>query len=93
MIMSSIVMHSLFGMVLLLTVINFNKGKYHVVRKSGTEDYIAQGSVFHTVTANSASECASLCASTSGCQSSMLIGQSCSLYTKSCTCPGERIST
>ena len=70
-----------------------SRAQYHVIQKSGTEDYITLGSVFRTVTANSASECASLCASTSGCQSSMLMGQSCSLYTLSCTCPGESISS
>ena len=47
--MSPIVMHRVFGMVLLLTGIKFNNGKYHVIRKSGTEDYITLGSVFRTV--------------------------------------------
>ena len=80
------------GMLYLLEGFSYAQGQYHVIRKSGTEDYITLGSVFRTVTVNSASECASLCASTSGCQSSMLMGQSCSLYTQSCTCPGEKIS-
>ena len=66
--------------------------QHHVIRKAGTDGYINLGSVFHTATANSRSECASLCASTSGCQSSMLMGHICSLYTQSCKCPGEKIS-
>ena len=73
-------------------VFHLSQAQYHVIRKSGTKDYITLGSVFRTVTVNSVSECASLCASTSGCQSSMLMGQSCSLHTQPCTCPGERIS-
>ena len=85
-------LYYIFGAIILVTHLYLNQAKYHVIRKSGTEDYITLGSVFRTVTANSASECASLCASTSGCQSSMLMGQSCSLYTQSCACPGERIS-
>ena len=93
MIMSQIVIHRVFGMVLLLMVIKFNKVKHYIIQTSDTEDYITLGSVFHTVTAISAPECASLCASTSRCQSSMLMGQSCSLHTQSCMYSGERISS
>ena len=87
------VVHSLFGSILLLMLMKFKEGKYHVIQKSDTSDYSTLGSVFRTVTANSAAYCVSLCASIRACQSSMLMGQSCSLYTPPSTCTGEKIST
>ncbi len=84
--------HLSFAAIVLFSTLHMSYTQHHVIRKAGTDDYINLGSVFHTATANSRSECASLCASTSGCQSSMLMGHICSLYTQSCKCPGEKIS-